>query len=94
MSWNTEFVPQGGDWGATITDLMGRQGASGTARHSFQHADVFQPDSDKVPFRRSGAVRFLRRREGRVRALGLHISEGYRPRLSVRITAAGAVRDC
>ena len=48
---HTEFVPQGGDRGATITDPMGRQGTSGTARHSFQHADVFRPDSDKVPFR-------------------------------------------
>ena len=34
----TKFVAQGGDWGAVITELMGRAGASGVARHSHQHA--------------------------------------------------------
>ena len=34
----TQFVAQGGDWGALITELMGVPGASGIARHSHQHA--------------------------------------------------------
>ena len=34
----TQFVAQGGDWGAVVTDVMGCAGASGTARHSHQHA--------------------------------------------------------
>ena len=34
----TRFVAQGGDWGNAVTELMALQSASGTARHSHQHA--------------------------------------------------------
>src|SRR6478672_3301681 len=91
----TEFAAQGGDWGAIITDLMGTRGVSEAARHSFQHAGVFQPDIDKAALSSAPAPSGLsRRRQGRVRALGLRIREGYRLRLSDGIAAAGAVRDC
>ena len=63
----TQFVAQGGDWGAIITDADGCAGASGTARHSLQHAGR---DSTRHrqgrPVRRPDAIRSLRRRETRV----------------------------
>ena len=34
----TNYVAQGGDWGAIIVDLMGVQAPQGLARHSHQHA--------------------------------------------------------
>ena len=33
----TQFVAQGGDWGAVVVEHDGRAGASGIARHSHQH---------------------------------------------------------
>ena len=34
----TEFVAQGGDWGAAVTQIMGVQAPPGAARHPLQHA--------------------------------------------------------
>jgi hypothetical protein len=34
----TQFVAQGGDWGALIVDMMGVQATPGIDRHSHQHA--------------------------------------------------------
>ena len=91
----TKFVAQGGDWGAIITDLMACTGASGTARHSHQHARrVFSRHRQGCPCGRSGAVRSLRRRETRVRAAGLRIREGHRLRLPDGVAPADALRDC
>ena len=65
----TQYVAQGGDWGAIVTDLMGVQAPPELARHPHQHAGR---GSARHRQRRSqsggaGAVRPLGRREARVR---------------------------
>ena len=42
------FVAQGGDWGAVITDHVGRAGTAGIARHSHQHAGAIPTDIDQA----------------------------------------------
>jgi hypothetical protein len=44
----TEFVAQGGDWGAVITDLMGTQGHPELLGIHSNMPGVFQPDIDKA----------------------------------------------
>ena len=44
----TEFVAQGGDWGAIITDLMGTQGHPELLGIHSNMPGVFQPEIDKA----------------------------------------------
>ena len=63
----SEFVAQGGDWGAAVTQSMGTGGAPRAARHPLQHAR-HGPGRGRpgVRARRPAAGRPLRRRAARV----------------------------
>ena len=53
----TRFVAQGGDWGAAVTQAMGRPGRAGAARHPLQHArDRPGRDQRGGPARRPAAA--------------------------------------
>ena len=89
----TEFVAQGGDWGATVTPGHGCAGGAGAARHPFQHAG-HRPCRRRPRFRarRPPAVRSLGRGAGRVRtaerllcqARGVRVDHGDPPADAVR----------
>ena len=63
-----QYVSQGGDWGAIISEVMAVQAPAGPARHSHQHAGhraAERPEAHPQP--RTGARQLLRRREDGVR---------------------------
>ena len=90
----TRFVAQGGDWGAIVVDLMGVQAPPELLGI---HTNMAERLSSRYRrgglFRRAGAGRSLRRREGRLRATELRLCEGHRLRLPDGAAAADAVRN-
>ena len=89
----TEFVAQGGDWGAAVTQTMGMQAATGAARHSLQHAR-HRPGRSRqgVRARRPAAAGSLRRGAARVRAAAQLLRQARGLRADHGDASADAVR--
>ena len=90
----SEFVAQGGDWGAIITDMMGVQAPPELLGI---HTNMAERDPSRHRrgglFRRAGASGSLSRREARVRASELRLCKGHRLRLPDGAATADAVRN-